>query len=115
VVPVHGAEEMVALGERLNVGAVAGGECHGQPVQRIKLISNCFVKKQENQNRRLRFRALQVVLESRGGVHVVDGIREHRHSSSVQRRRHSVSLAQLSRTFFFVFFLFFFFLISWKS
>lgn len=87
--PVHGAEEMVALGERLNVGAVAGGECDGQSVQRVKLIPNRFVKEQENQNWRLRFGALQAANESRGGVNLVDGIWEHCHSSSVQRRRHA--------------------------
>lgn len=90
VVLVNRPEEMVALEQRTDVSALAGGERHGQSVKRIELLANRLVKQQENQKRRFLRRALQATIHRgsrrrrrrRRRIDLVDGIRENRHSST---------------------------------
>lgn len=94
VVLVNRSKEMVALEQRSNIRALAGGESHGHSVKRIELLTNCFVKQQENQNRRLRLQALRTSIRrrcrrrrrrrrrGRRRTDLVDGIGKDRHSTS---------------------------------
>lgn len=54
VVSVHRSKEMVAFSEGTDIGAISGSKSHGQSVQRIELVPNRFMEKQENQNWRFR-------------------------------------------------------------
>lgn len=52
VVLVNRSQEMIALEQRPDIAALPRSEGHGGSVKRVELITNRFVKEQENQNRR---------------------------------------------------------------
>ena len=92
---VHRSEELVALEEGLDVGAVSGGERHRQSVQRVELVPNRLMEEREYQNWRFRQRPAEAAAAIGGGIHLAHRIRHHRHSAAAvhvlqsrQRRRH---------------------------
>lgn len=93
VVLVNRSQKMIAVEQRPNIAALSGGEGHGESVKCVELISNRFVKEQENQNRWPRLRALHTRSSFRSRrrrrrrrrIDLVHWIRQHRHTS---RRRH---------------------------